>query len=492
MKSFRPVRQLTFVMLIFCAPAVFAMDWDAICAKAKATPAAEGESTAEQAARKICLSKEARNGEKGGLDAPKDSPAPSPALVQACDDAYASVRSQCVRSAKGGSVDISKVGGGGGMEGAALKTEKMFKDLEDESAAIGGACISRISECESACGKLPESDGGQNLSRCGAMKRKLKEHQARVGEMIRNKKEAKDIADKSSYGEDSKHGAGGGEAIADGGGYRPSSIPTNHDRPHTSLPVSEDKKNSDEAREERREERRARREQREQEKMLKEQLQSFKEPLNQAMSEGGPSLATGAGMVPHHNISANYQPKDAQGTYAQKTVPSHVNAGFAMAGATGARAPVGQVAAGAAGSFAGRGARVAAHAASNAFGTMSAEGQTTGQFGVGKGTAVLDGPAAEAPYHSDLPNLKIETPSGAGSPSKSRGLSSLSKNASVNLAEYLPNGRRYKNGNIGGMDDPSGTSIQPQTRDIWNLISERFRVRCAQDLLVDCAKHLPR
>ncbi|NJL24324.1 MAG: hypothetical protein HC902_03540 [Calothrix sp. SM1_5_4] len=92
---------------------------------------------------------------------------------------------------------------------------------------------------------------------------------------------------------------------------------------------------------------------------------------------------------------------------------------------------------------------------------------------------------------SELPNLgRLPTASDGGG-GGATAPSAASDQDQINLADYLPNGRLYAPARSPTGMDRRQPDIQTKSADIWQLISNRFRIRCKQDLLYDCSKHLP-
>lgn len=115
-------------------------------------------------------------------------------------------------------------------------------------------------------------------------------------------------------------------------------------------------------------------------------------------------------------------------------------------------------------------------------------GSITGHFKPSAPGASFDLTPQSTEQSSNLPRMNLESPSGSGRGGSEAPVSkSLSRQ--VNLADYLPNGSQYQNRGPAGLD--SGPSqIRGPSADIWEIISTRFRSRCAQGRLMDCAEHL--
>jgi len=118
---------------------------------------------------------------------------------------------------------------------------------------------------------------------------------------------------------------------------------------------------------------------------------------------------------------------------------------------------------------------------SPAFGGVSQFGSNDGRFEAGSIDTSLDAPPVAGMRPSDLPHMKVETPSSAGGYSAPV---ASGKIRGQNLAEYLPNGSRYSNRGPAGLDNPG--QIRTPSVDIWQIISIRMRSRCAEGRLMDC------
>jgi hypothetical protein len=113
-----------------------------------------------------------------------------------------------------------------------------------------------------------------------------------------------------------------------------------------------------------------------------------------------------------------------------------------------------------------------------------------GRFDSSNGSARLDANHKEGdqPTYKMITLGDVDASAGHGTGGRSPG---RTVNKKINLKDYLPTGSQYRNGHSPAGLDFTRRQIQPMTKDIFQLISDRFKYRCAQDRLFDCKNHLP-
>lgn len=107
------------------------------------------------------------------------------------------------------------------------------------------------------------------------------------------------------------------------------------------------------------------------------------------------------------------------------------------------------------------------------------EWQTASMADGGLGRRPSSAPAANGNYGELNQRMQMETGQEGGSAQRARP-------NQPGLEQYLPTGKLYNaRRNAAGADLPAD-GIQSPSKDIWGLISQRFRARCLSGRLVDC------